>query len=263
MKARVAKLASPPLYMFMCFLFTGCAASNNWKAWSWPWNSNEALSAADPAATAATPTPFTPVSMPTEWPDEKKAASDLKLALAKMVDQQGSIDEAIGNYEQMLGSDPQNLALIRRVAVLYDKKGQPDKSEPFYQRALLAGANDASLLCDYGYHCYLQRRWADAEVHLRKSLEMDSHQSRARGNLALVLARTQRIEEALQQFAEAGCTRADAHANVAFALASEAQLESAEQQYRQALAADPQHKRAREALTALDQARKQSTTKPS
>ena len=205
--------------------------------------------------------PYPGASMPTEWPDEKRAAADLKMALAKMVDQQGSVDEAIANYEKMLEVDPQNLLLIRRLAVLHDKKGHPDQAEPHYQKALRMTPKDASLLCDYGYHCYLQRRWSDAEMNLRRSLELDSHQSRARGNLGLVLARTQRVDEAIREFTEAGCSRADAHANVAFALASESQIEFAEQQYRQALQVDPQHKRAREALAALDQARKQSATK--
>lgn len=262
MKAESRSLLIPLLLAASCILCTGCASGKGWKSWSWPWKSDAAATAGPAATAAANPMPYTPTSMPTEWPDEKKAASDLRLALAKMVDQQGSTDEAISNYEQMLASDPQNLALVRRLAVLYDKKGQPEKAEPYYQRALHANAKDASLLCDYGYHCYLQRRWSDAEVHLRRSVELEPHQARAHGNLALVLARTQRVDEALQQFAEAGCSQADAHANVAFALASEAQVESAEQQYRQALAADPQHKRAREALAALDQARRQSTTKP-
>lgn len=246
-------------------LLAGCATPSAPSSWRWPWQSAATTPPPSPTATANTnpgTSPFSNSAVPTEWPNEKRAASDLKMAMAQMLDQQGSIDDAISAYERMLQENPKNGGLAHRLAVLLDKKGQPDRAEPFYQQAIRLMPKDPGLLVDYGYHCYLQRRWADAESHLARCLELDPNQPRARGNLALVLARTQRVNDALQQFSLAGCSPPDAHANVAFALAAEFQLDQAEHEYRTALSLDPNHKRSHDALAALGQARRQAAATP-
>ncbi|MFO0871216.1 MAG: tetratricopeptide repeat protein [Pirellulales bacterium] len=256
--------SSLPWLVLLSLVLSGCATSSTSRSWRWPWQ-GAAASTPAPSSTASTPSP-TPqplsAAVPTEWPDEKKAASDLKLALAQMLDKQGSTDEAIGAYERMLRDDPKNAALARRLAVLLDKKGQPERAETYYLQALRLAPQDARLQADYGYHCYLQRRWGDAEKNLTQALERDANQPRAHGNLALVLARTQRVPQALHEFSLAGCSPPDAHANVAFALASESQFAQAEEQYRTALSLDPGHQRSQTALTALVQARQQAVHAP-
>ena len=242
-------------------LLAGCATPSAPSSWRWPWQSAATTPAPNPTA-ATNASSLMSSAIPTEWPDEKRAASDLKTAMAQMLDQQGSVDQAISAYERMLQEDPKNGVFAHRLAVLLDKKGQPDRAEQIYQQALRLTPKSTGLLADYGYHCYLQRRWADAETHLARSLELDSDQSRAHGNLALVLARTQRVNDAVQQFALAGCSPPDAHANVAFALAAESQLEQAEHEYRIALSLDPNHKRSQDALAALGQAQRQAAATP-
>jgi Tfp pilus assembly protein PilF len=242
----------------------GCSSTTGANSWRWPWQS---------AATPASTNPFItnagkPGSVPlgtqqavvpataTEWPDEKRAARDLKLALAQMLEQQGAAPEAIEAYENVLRSEPGHTAVAHRLAVLLDKSGQSRRAEPYYQACLRATPSDPDLLSDFAYHCYLERRWADAETNLQRALSLNPRHVRARNNLGLVLARTERPREAFDQFAGTGCSTADAHANVAFALAAESRLEDAEQVYKIALQVDPQHQRAREGLMALRQARR-------
>lgn len=245
----------------------GCASTSGPSSWTWPWKT--AAAPATPPAPPAAPTgptsPFAQQALTassTEWPDEKQAASDVKLALAQMLDKQGSVDDAVAAYEKLQKDDPNNSAIAHRLAVLLDKKGLPDQAESHYAHALRISPKDARLLADYGYHCYLQRRWSDAEANLMRSLQLDANQARVHSNLALVLARTQRVEPALREFALAGCSPADAHANVAFSFAAESRMEQAEHHYRTALSFDPSHKRSQEALAALGVARNRAQPGP-
>lgn len=243
---------------------SGCSSTNAPSTWRWPWQSATPAAPANPfIANAGKPgsvplgaQPPLATAAATEWPDEKRAARDLKLALAQMLEQQGSAPEAIEAYENILRSEPQHTAVAHRLAVLLDKTGQPKRAEPYYQVCLRATPADPDLLSDFAYHCYLERRWAEAESHFQRALAIDPRHVRARNNLGLVLARTERPREAFDQFAGGGCSTADAHANVAFALAAEARFDDAEQVYHIALQADPQHQRSRDGLAALRQARR-------
>lgn len=264
-RRHLIRMARPILFFFAAAATaSGCSSTTGANSWRWPWQS---------AATPAPANPFIanagkPGSVPlgtqqavvpataTEWPDEKRAARDLKLALAQMLEQQGAAPEAIEAYENVLRSEPGHTAVAHRLAVLLDKSGQSRRAEPYYQACLRATPSDPDLLSDFAYHCYLERRWADAEMNLRRALSLNPRHVRARNNLGLVLARTERPREAFDQFSGTGCSTADAHANVAFALAAESRLEDAEQVYKIALQADPQHQRAREGLVALRQARR-------
>lgn len=243
---------------------SGCSSTTGANSWRWPWQSTATPASTNPFITNAGKPGSVPLgtqqavvpATATEWPNEKRAARDLKLALAQMLEQQGAAPEAIEAYENVLRSEPGHTAVAHRLAVLLDKSGQSRRAEPYYQACLRATPSDPDLLSDFAYHCYLERRWADAETNLQRALAINPRHVRARNNLGLVLARTERPREAFDQFAGTGCSTADAHANVAFALAAESRLEDAEQVYKIALQADPQHQRAREGLMALRQARR-------
>jgi Tfp pilus assembly protein PilF len=242
---------------------TGCSSVTSPSKWRWPWQSAAApappnpfvANASKPASGAFGGQQAAFAAAATEWPDEKRAARDLKLALAQMLEQQGAAAEAVEAYENVLRSEPNHTAVAHRLAVLLDKTGQSRRAEPYYQACLRAAPNDPDLLSDFAYHCYLERRWAEAESHLQRALAVAPRHARARNNLGLVLARTERPREAFDQFNGGGCSPADAHANVAFALAAEARFDDAERVYQIALQTDPNHPRAREGLAALRQAR--------
>ena len=75
--------------------------------------------------------------------------------------------------------------------------------------------------------------------------------ARAHTNLGLLLARTDRRDKAMTEFARAGCTEAEARANLAFALTLEQKPDEARQQYELALAVDSTSKAAQKGLDAL------------
>jgi Flp pilus assembly protein TadD len=97
----------------------------------------------------------------------------------------------------------------------------------------------------------LQKRWPEAEVSLRRALELQSDFPRARNNLALVLARTGRLPSAHQEFVKAGCTPAEAHSNLAYTFLLDQNWREAQHQFDLALAADPNTEPAKKGMATL------------
>jgi Tfp pilus assembly protein PilF len=92
----------------------------------------------------------------------------------------------------------------------------------------------------------------DAEETFRQCLVLAPQHTRAHNNLGMVLARTDRCEQALAEFRRAGCTEADAQANLAYALTLERRWLEAQAAYEQALAADPGSTTSRSGLQELE-----------
>jgi tetratricopeptide (TPR) repeat protein len=103
-------------------------------------------------------------------------------------------------------NDSSRVDALHRLAVLHDGKGEFETSEEFYRAALSQDPNNAELLCDWGYRCYLHRDFQQAEACLRKALSLKNGFARAHNNLGLLLGRTGRCDEALDEFARAGCS---------------------------------------------------------
>jgi Flp pilus assembly protein TadD len=180
---------------------------------------------------------------------EQKA--DVKIAVARSLEMKGQTDQAIQAYLDAIRSDDTRSDAYHRLAVLHDKKGDCEASQEFYQAALKRDPDNAELICDIGYSCYLQGRWKDAEQNLHRALTLQPKLARAHNNLGLLLARTDRHEQALEEFARAGCSSAESRANLAFALMLEKRWSDAQRLFAMALAADPELEAARDGLDTL------------
>jgi Tfp pilus assembly protein PilF len=180
---------------------------------------------------------------------EQKA--DVKIALARSLEMKGRSDEAAQAYLDAVRTDDTRSDAYHRLAVLHDMKGDCEASQEFYHAALKRDPENAELLCDYGYSCYLQSRWKEAEKHLRRALALKPNLTRAHNNYGLLLARTNRPDQALGEFARAGCSSAQARANLAFALMLEKRWDEAQRQFAMALADDPDLEAARHGLDTL------------
>jgi Tfp pilus assembly protein PilF len=177
--------------------------------------------------------------------------TDDKMARARALEKKGQIEQAIGVYQEVVKQDDSRSDAHHRLAILHDMKGECDKSRGFYRAALERDPRNAEVLCDFGYSCYLQRKWKEAEEHLSQAIALKPDMARAHTNFGLLLARTDRRDEAMTAFARAGCTEADARANLAFALTLEQKPDAARQQYELALAVDSTSKAAQRGLDAL------------
>jgi Flp pilus assembly protein TadD len=168
-----------------------------------------------------------------------RQVADVKVALGQTLEKRGQAAEAMAAYAEAVKADPSRADAWLRQAVLSDQQGQFKQSAELYHKALALRPGDPDIYCDMGYSLYLQQRWAEAEMNLRQALALRHDHRRARNNLGLVLAHTDRPEEAVAEFRKAGCSEADARANLAFALAMDGRWPEARQQYAGALASAP------------------------
>src|SRR5262249_29159438 len=125
-----------------------------------------------------------------------------------------------------------------RLGVLYDQECKFDEAAHWHRKAVAAQPKNPDFLCNLGYSLYLQGNLIDAEKSLRQCLALAPEHARGRNNLGLILARTDRCEEALAEFHRAGCNEADAQTNLAYALTLERRWAEAQACYERALAAD-------------------------
>jgi Flp pilus assembly protein TadD len=152
-------------------------------------------------------------------PSDPKVSGKFTLALAQQHEQVGRLRDAVILYERARQQDESLPQISRRLAVLYDQTGEPDKALTEFRRALQVSPRDSDLLNDFGYFQLCRGTFADAEQSLRESLAENPGNDRARMNLAMTLTRQGRIEEARSTFSEV-VGPAAAESNVIAVLAS-------------------------------------------
>lgn len=199
--------------------------------------------------TAPSPPPPSNVSLP-HLEDEKlafgqdadaatltpKQKAGVQLYVGSQFERNNEPQRAMETYREVIRKDPTCAEAYHRLAILKDKAGQSDEAFKLFHEAIRREPKNAEYYCDLGYSLYLQRRWKESETNLRHALELQSSHTRAHNNLGLVLARTERYDEALSEFSRVGCCEAEARANLAHALMLESRWADAEAQCERALA---------------------------
>lgn len=97
----------------------------------------------------------------------------------------------------------------------YDKTGQYNRSVPLYQRAISQDPTNAEILCDIGFRSSINGDFKSAMKYFELALIYAPNLERAHNNMAVVLARKNRPDMALNHFLQAGCTREQAQHNLA------------------------------------------------
>lgn len=219
---------------------SGCRQFNGPWGFHLPWSKTARLGQAPAAVPTEAPEPLRP---------EQKA--DIQIAMARSLENQGRTDDAKKMYQQAIEAAPKRADAYHFLALLHDRKGECRVAEKYYQQALDRDEQNAQLHCDLGYSYYLQQRWPEAEKQLCRALELDPDLKRAHNNLGLLLARTGREGDALQEFLRAGADPAEAHANLAYVFTLMDRWHDAETEFQQALAIDPRLKSAQAGLAKL------------
>jgi Flp pilus assembly protein TadD len=178
--------------------------------------------------------------------------ADVHVALGRTLEARGEADQAQAAYLKALKEDPARGDAWARLAVLYDRQGRFADSDEAYRKAQVFAGDSPALACNRGYSYYLQRRWTDAESHLRQAIALEPAHARAHNNLGLVLAHTGRDAEALDEFRKAGCSDAEAHVNLGLARAVEGDWTGAQTHYGRAAALDPSSAQARKGLREIN-----------
>lgn len=158
--------------------------------------------------------------------------ADVDIAFGRIFEARGDLGHAMAAYHQAARREPGRAEPYVRMAIVHDKLGQFTNSAAQYRRAIQLEPGNPEIFADVGFSLYLQDRWDDAEMNLRQALAIEPRLPRAHNNLALVLAHTGRIKEALAEFRLGGCSPSDAHTNVAFVATTLGHRDLAELHYR-------------------------------
>jgi tetratricopeptide (TPR) repeat protein len=177
----------------------------------------------------------------------------VQLAMGEAFEKEGNLKSAQAAYEAALRNNESSSQAQHRLALVKERRGLGDEALGHLQEAMRLDPDNPQLCCDFGYWYYLRRDWQHAEQHLRRATELDPSFSRAHINLALVLARTGRNEDALRHFARGGLNPAQAYTNLAFVDVTEQNFAQAQLHLNQALAADPELREAKMLLASLSQ----------
>ncbi len=169
----------------------------------------------------------------------KEQTLDVQLAFAQTLEQQGDHERAAAAYKKIMQQHPKCGEAVHRLAIIQDQANRFDESRPLFQKALKLQPGTPEIFCDLGYSQYLQRLWIQAEMNLRQAIAIQPEFKRAHNHLGLLLAQTDRRDEALAEFKRAGNTMVQAHMNCAVALLVNDRLAEARQEYEIALESGP------------------------
>lgn len=206
-----------------------------------PWNSTQ--------PSAAPPHEDPPLKTTAELPPEQ--AAEACLATAQALEKSGHIGDAIFEYGRARNFNPKLTNIAHRLAVLYQRQGDPERALAEYRLALQATPRNPDLLNDLGYFYYERGNWANAEQYLRQAIDLDAKHMRAWGNLGLTLGQQGRVPESYEAFAKV-VSPAEAHSNVGVLLAQQGKIEEARAELQKAIELDPDLKQARVVLDRLE-----------
>jgi Tfp pilus assembly protein PilF len=178
--------------------------------------------------------------------------ADVKIALGRSLEKSGDLDRAIACYTDAAEKDPTRFDACLRLALLHERQGRLADSREWYRKAMALQPNNADIYCNLGYSCYLHGEFMKAGQALGHAIELSPDHARAHNNLGLVLGRLGKTDDALAEFAKAGCSNADAHVNLGYCLMVEGDAVSARQQYEIALQLEPNSAAAKRALQNLN-----------
>ncbi len=184
-------------------------------------------------------------------PPSQAAKACLEVAVS--FDKKGNDFNAIEQYEKVLQIEPKNKEAMRRLTVLYDHLGEFAKAGAYYEKLEKLTPRDANLFNDWGYSCFLQNKYAEAEKHLRHALELKPDHVKARSNLGMALGQQERYQEAFKAFRDAKLSEADAHCDLGYVYCCKGKFDDARREYTLASKLDPGCSKAKELLTLIDQ----------
>jgi len=132
---------------------------------------------------------------------------------AKRLTDEGSVQEAIGVYRELLAIEPTHLRARNNLGVLYDSMGDCRRALAEYQAAEELDPDDVRLQCNIAAVLASLGRYGEAEAKLMQALNTDPKNTDARENLGLVYFKKGLYAEAaveLRRAAELETERASA-----------------------------------------------------
>lgn len=180
------------------------------------------------------------------------------VAAGKFLERQGDLTGAITQYQKAIDANPGLAEAYNAQAIAYQTLGQFRLAAKVLDEGIRAAPNSASLRNNAGLYHAMQGHIQEAEDQFRDALDLDPDFEKARGNLAILLARDNRLGESFQEFRRV-VSPANAYTNVAIIRFEQADYDSAASLFREALKIDPD---CRAAVDGLEKASRFSKTPP-
>lgn len=171
-----------------------------------------------------------------------------QLALARLCERRGELDQARSIYEGVLKETPQQAVALHRLAVVSTRQDRFEEAKSLFAEAAKLQPKSAEIASDRGYLLLLETDYAGAEQCFRRATELKPSYAAAWTNLGLALAYQEKYDEAFAVFLRGSNSPAHAHCSLAFVYAQQSKLTDAQLHYRRALVDDPTLKIAAEGL---------------
>jgi tetratricopeptide (TPR) repeat protein len=177
--------------------------------------------------------------------------ADTHFAAGQLAETQGNIPAAIAQYQQALKLNPKHANSLYHLSVIYTEARQFDQAIPTWQRYVRATNGSPESFANLGICYELAGQPTDAQSSYEAGLQKDSLNVVCRTNYGLMLARQDKIPDAMRIW-QPVLTDAQCHYNLASVYELEGRKLQAKLEYQKALELDPKMGDALARLAALD-----------
>jgi len=123
--------------------------------------------------------------------------------LARVLDRQGNLDEAIEQYNKSLQIEPNNSYAQNNLGLALVRQGKPDRAILHFARAALLKPDRLDVRINLGAALAERGRPDDALIHFTEALRINPRSSKALMNIGVLFFKQGRFDEAVDSFTEA------------------------------------------------------------
>ncbi|MCG8404791.1 MAG: tetratricopeptide repeat protein [Phycisphaerales bacterium] len=119
----------------------------------------------------------------------------------RVLERQNDLLGAIQQYGKAVDADPKLVEAYAQLSVLYQRLDRVDEAQKILKQGIDENPESAVLRNNFGFCCLLMNDFVGAEQQFQAALGLSPHFDQARMNLAIVLARTDRMSQSAAEFA--------------------------------------------------------------
>ena len=200
-----------------------------------------------------TPKPVKPTDDPVSLQTKGKAGVELYVAVARLYEESGRLEEAEQQYKRALKDAPNDLRVQLGYARLKDRMGNFKESLAMYQQAAQLHPQDPSAFNNLAVHYARHSMLREALGAMERAAQLRPKEAKYRNNMATLLVEMGKPQEAFTQLRTV-YDEAVAHYNLGFLLNKKGQPEAASREFAAALRANPTMVSAQQWLNQLNNA---------
>jgi tetratricopeptide (TPR) repeat protein len=208
--------------------------------------------AKDPSAAARAKRQKTDAEWNSAEPQPEAAINaDTRFAAGQLAESQGQADQAVAQYREALKLNPAHAASLYRLGVLFTQSRQYAEALDYWKQYVSASGGTAVAYNNLGFCLELAGKSEDAEQAYRDGIARDGASEQCRVNYGLLLARSGREAEAIEQLS-AVLKPAEVHYNLASVYEQLGRTVQAKAEYERAIQLDPKLWEAQSRLSRIE-----------